>query len=197
MNINAENLPTLWYTNRDGDVIRPSDPCDVPEGVHYQHSRFPTQLTETILELISQEDVDQCEHPEEDVHATYGWIEGTYGRRCRRCYGSQLRHEGESWPDKWDAAGSRELVRGNSGWPGDLVLAMSRPSLWERAKSFFRTGRFPRTYSLDKAIIIAASNCERCMNALAYAYGLNWGYKEGSDDWVKCNTCCEFCKETE
>lgn len=197
MNIEAGNLHTLWYSNSDGEVFHPENPADVPEGFCYQHSRFPTTVSETILEIIQQEDVEQCEHPEDDVHATYGWIEGTYGRRCRRCYGSQLRHEGEPWPDKWDSHGSRELVRGNSSWPSSLVLAMSRPTLWERTKSFLRTGRLPRLYSLDKAIIIASSNCERCMNSLAYEYGLNWGYKEYSDEWVRCNTCCEFCKETE
>lgn len=40
--------------------------------------------------------------------------------------------------------------------------------------------------------------CERCMNVLAYKY-LNGadGYEEYSDEWKKCNTECDFCKNKE
>jgi hypothetical protein len=197
MDISSGNLDTLWYASQDGKIFHPDSQRlgeDVPKEYRYQHSRFPTTVSETVREIIRQEDVEACSHPEEDVHATYGWIEGTEGRRCRRCYGSQLRHGKEPWPDEWDANGSRELVRGDSSWPSDLVLAMSRPSTWERAKSFFRSWRLAELYPLDKSIIIASSSCERCMNALAYQYGLNWGYREHSKEWQQTNTQCDFCK---
>ena len=50
-------------------------------------------------------------------------------------------------------------------------------------------------YSLTEAIIIAATSCERCMNVLALKYGLNWGYEEGSEEWEKVGTSCQFCED--
>ena len=53
-------------------------------------------------------------------------------------------------------------------------------------------------YTLEEAIFICGSACERCMNVLLYKY-LNGkdGYPEYSDEWKKCNTECAFCKESE
>lgn len=50
-------------------------------------------------------------------------------------------------------------------------------------------------YTLEQAIWVYANSCERCMNALCFKY-LNGkeGYEEHSDEWVKCNTICDFCK---
>lgn len=51
-------------------------------------------------------------------------------------------------------------------------------------------------YTLIEAIDLWTRSCERCMNALSYKY-LNGadGYPEFSDEWKRCNTVCEFCKE--
>lgn len=51
-------------------------------------------------------------------------------------------------------------------------------------------------YTLEEAIWICSKSCERCMNVLLYKY-LNGtdGYEEYSEEWKKCNTECEFCKE--
>ena len=51
-------------------------------------------------------------------------------------------------------------------------------------------------YTLEQAIWIYANACERCTNALCYKY-LNGkdGYEEFSDEWKKCNTVCDFCRE--
>lgn len=50
-------------------------------------------------------------------------------------------------------------------------------------------------YTLQEALVVYSTACERCMNVLAYKY-LNGadGYEEYSDDWKKCNTECDFCK---
>lgn len=72
---------------------------------------------------------------------------------------------------------SEEVAEGTSGWSEDLVLAMTNSG----------------DYSLSESILIAAQSCERCMNALAYKYGLDWGYPEGSEEWEKCGTSCDFC----
>ena len=50
-------------------------------------------------------------------------------------------------------------------------------------------------YSLSEALMLWSQSCERCMNVLAYKYldGKD-GYAEYSDDWKKCNTVCDFCR---
>lgn len=51
-------------------------------------------------------------------------------------------------------------------------------------------------YTLEEAIYIYANSCERCMNSLLYKYldGKD-GYAEFSEEWKKCNTVCDFCRE--
>lgn len=49
-------------------------------------------------------------------------------------------------------------------------------------------------YSLGEAIIIAATSCERCMNALAHKYGLDWGYPEDCEEYKNSGTSCQFCE---
>lgn len=47
---------------------------------------------------------------------------------------------------------------------------------------------------MDDAIILAATSCERCLNALLWRYGCNDGYPPYSEQWNKTNTKCEICK---
>lgn len=53
-------------------------------------------------------------------------------------------------------------------------------------------------FTLEEAIYVYANSCERCMNSLEYKY-LNGeeGYPEFSDEWKKCNTECDFCRDIE
>lgn len=53
-------------------------------------------------------------------------------------------------------------------------------------------------YTLSEAIILYATSCERCANALIYKY-LNGadGYEEYSEEWKKCNTSCKYCEDGE
>lgn len=50
------------------------------------------------------------------------------------------------------------------------------------------------SFRLRLAITIAAKSCERCMNVLAHAYGLSWGYSPHSKSAKICGTSCELCK---
>lgn len=77
-----------------------------------------------------------------------------------------------------DDGTSEEVAVGYSDWPEDLVLAM------------VESGDF----SLSAAILIGSQCCDRCLNALCYEYGLDDGYQEGSEEWERANTECEFCK---
>lgn len=51
-------------------------------------------------------------------------------------------------------------------------------------------------YDLYEALAILAQSCERCCNVLwnKYLPGVD-GYAEYSEEWQKCNTVCEFCRE--
>jgi len=77
--------------------------------------------------------------------------------------------------------GSEEIAEGHSTWPEDLALAMANSG----------------DYKLSEAIIILASSCERCMNALGHKYGVDWGYPEESEEWQKAKTVCDYCSEFE
>ena len=51
-------------------------------------------------------------------------------------------------------------------------------------------------YTLEEAIYVYCNSCERCMNVLLHKY-LNGkeGYEEHSEEWEKCGTICEWCKD--
>ena len=88
-----------------------------------------------------------------------------------------------------DDGSSGTVAAGESGWWEELVLAMAtaKPPL--------------QKFRLSEAILIAATSCERCMNALAWRYGVTddegrpHGYPEDSDDYRDTNTQCHFCNE--
>lgn len=62
---------------------------------------------------------------------------------------------GEPWAEEWDAHGSRELMTGSGSWPGDLVLAMVRPSDEELQKA---TDRYGASEEWEKT----NTRCELC-----------------------------------
>ena len=77
-----------------------------------------------------------------------------------------------------EGGSSTQVMTQSSGWQEDLVLALAVSKNW----------------TLGEAILIAANSCERCMNAMAYEYGLIWGYAIYSEEWHQTNTQCNFCK---
>jgi hypothetical protein len=181
VNINKEDLLTLWYENEKGDKFIPNLTGaweEPPEGYVYQFSQFPNELTLNMLYLIEPNKVAKCAHPAHAIRETHGWVDGIEGRECGLCNGTQERKRGEPWPEKWDAYGSRSVGEGHSSWSEDLVLAMANSG----------------DFSLSESILIAANACERCMNALAHEYGLDWGYPEFGPEWKKSATECDFCK---
>lgn len=89
---------------------------------------------------------------------------------------------------------SSVLMRANSGYNSGLMLAMIRPSVKELVKQFVRYGWFAETRDPKMAVFHAAETCERCMNSLAHRYGLDWGYREGSERWHLAGTSCHRCE---
>lgn len=53
-------------------------------------------------------------------------------------------------------------------------------------------------YTLSEAIYVYCNSCERCTNVLLYKYldGAE-GYPEFSEEWHKCNTECDWCRNTD
>lgn len=51
-------------------------------------------------------------------------------------------------------------------------------------------------YNLGEALYVYSNACERCANVLWHKYvGGDEGYEEFSEEWKKCNTECDFCRE--
>lgn len=71
----------------------------------------------------------------------------------------------------------------------ELVLAMATGG-WST-----RPLRLRAKIPLHEAMIIVSEACGRCLNVLAYEYGLSWGFKEGSDEWLVTKTTCEMCEK--
>lgn len=189
-------VPTLWFENADGDRWVPDmeNWDEAPPGYVYQWSRFPKVLREVCYKTIQQDEVDACPHPPEAVQADLGIIETMEGRKCRQCGGYQSKQKGAPWPEKWEAHGSQEVMSGESSWPEDLVLAMVRPSAEELALAAQRVGSEPRLLDMNDAILMAATSCERCLNALCWRYGLGDGYPPFSPEWDEASTECAICK---
>jgi len=195
-------IPTLWYENDDG--VRWIPPSGYngdeppPKGFIYQWSQFPTYLEESCLRLVVKSEVDECDHDPEYIKRTGGWIDGVRGRECRLCNGTQVVNDKDrpdgSWPDEWEASGSRSLMTGHSGYTSDVVMAMLRPSWIEIARQIYRYGvpAIPFT-DFDQAVLYVAKSCERCLNVLCYRHGINDGYPKGSKEWAKAGTSCELC----
>ena len=79
-----------------------------------------------------------------------------------------------------------QIMTANSTWDPGLVTAMVLGGV-----------------QLDRAIMIVALACGRCQNVLSHRFAVRNqtsleidGYPEGSEEWKKSNTVCEFC-ETE
>jgi hypothetical protein len=198
INTTGFNLPTLWYENEAGDKWFPNfdGPGYPDEGrpadFKYQHSRFPRTLVHNCLRLISQEDVDACHHKETLID--HGLIEGLEGRICRSCGGSQTTKVGEPWPAKWHGGGSKEAFRAESTYPVDLVLSMVRPTAEEGQRARARGFLLPEITTFERAVLLAATACERCLNVLCWQHGLDDGYEEGSPEWEEANTRCALCE---
>lgn len=187
MNIVKENLKDgIWYEDEEGNVYKQNDPNSIERPndrcITY-HTQWPLEIRETIYRYYDNKDT--CKHRRKYRIRTWGWKKGIKGCKCNSCGKTKV---GKSWIPfafmKWDEGNrSTEMMtcnthigRGNE----DVILAMANSG----------------DYTLSEAIIVWSSACERFMNVLTYKYtnGKD-GYEEFSDEWYKCRTVCDFCKE--
>lgn len=169
---------TLWYEDENGNKF-PHEPGDVPASKEqlYQHTRS-VSMRHHVLGSVRAEDVEACDHGK--TKRTGGWIDGVEGRECTKCRGTQTRHTGEPWPEKWESGGCYDVVTMNAGWNDEQVTLM------------VRSGK----YTAREAALIAAVCCERCMNVLLHHYECpDDGYPMGSDKEALCGTSCELCDQ--
>lgn len=188
MNIDKNKLKIgIWYEDKDGNVIPGMD--DIPEpimktGVETYHTCFPLQITEHIFTYHDAKKKAKCKHPRKYREKIGGFVKGFKGRKCNCCGSEQVRKSWQPWGRKWDNGTNItpliDLHTSIGGGNEDVILAMANSG----------------DFTLSEAIIVFANSCERCMNVLAYKYldGKD-GYPEFSEEWEKCNTVCDFCRE--
>jgi hypothetical protein len=177
---------TLWYEDQEGTII-PHVPGETPfhKKELYQHTRS-VSMRHHVLGAVSQKDVDACTHDE--TRMTGGWVDGVEGRECRKCKGTQTRHVGEAWPEKWEGGSCYTVVEMTAGWDDNVVTAMVRSG----------------DYTARDAALISATACERCWNVLLDWYQednpstrdeVDNGYRIGSDEEGLAGTSCILCDE--
>jgi hypothetical protein len=128
MNIEKSKLRTLWYEDKDGNIIEwDKKSIDRPEGAEYQVSRFPLTITTMHLKLIRQSEVDKCKHPKKyRKKIVYCSNDGIVRRVCSLCFGEQARKKWRLWPKKWEGYGSRDIFSSETHiGNGKIVLAMA------------------------------------------------------------------------
>lgn len=156
------NAPNLYRIARRDERPRPS-----VEGI-----RFPPEM----FAVLWHEDEDGNRLPEPDdegTEAAYDLVpEGAayqFSQFPCQLTESVLRLE--------DDGTSTEIMRGNKGFPSDLVTAMVRSGQWD----------------VGDAIMVAAQACERCLNVMLDHHGLD-GYPFGSDEYWRAGTSCSMCE---
>jgi hypothetical protein len=174
----------MWYEDKDGNVINNPDDVFKPDGAVAYFTKWPLQVTETAHNFYDNKDT--CRHPHKAIKRTSGWIKGIKGRRCSSCGKTQMRKWWQPWGFKWEhGADSYEAFECHT-----TLCRIDEKCIVAMVNS--------GDYILSEAIVVMASACERCGNVLIHKY-LNGedGYEEYSDEWKRCHTVCDFCRDEE
>lgn len=177
----------IWYEDGKGNVIKSEDNpvFEAPEEARTYHSCFPLQITEKIYTVHSKNQKEACKHKRKYWKKDVDLIKGMKGHTCTACGCSQVRKWWQPWGRKWDYGVEItpliDLHTSIGGGNQDVIMAMVNSG----------------DYTLQEALVIFSTACERCMNVLTHKY-LNGadGYAEHSDEWEKCRTECDFCKNS-
>lgn len=179
MKINSDDLVLSYYEDDKGNKCISNFDDSHPEG--YRHLIIIDLSIRTKNYIIAQKkDIEKCSHIA-SISEKNGY------EFCEVCLGKRF-YDSEEWH-----CGSLATSTFRSTYNSEVVLALSRPSLKQKLYYTIRNKKKPKIYTLDEAIIIATTACERCVNTLAYQYGCSYGYPEMSDEWFRANTKCKFC----
>lgn len=177
----------IWYEDDDGNRIETMDEYPIPAtkvGAKTYHCCFPLEITEHVYTYISPEEKEKCKHKRKYLRKDTDVIKGYKGRTCMACGCTQNRKWYQIWGRRWEEGTSTlpliDFHTSIGGGNEDVILAMANSG----------------DYSLSEALVVWANACERCMNVLAYKYlDGKGGYPEHSEEWEKCNTVCDFCRD--
>lgn len=185
MNIDKSALRLgMWYEDEEGNKTPVGRDFKPPKGTVSYHTQSPLDITEDIYLYYS--DDNTCKHPKEMVRRTFGWEVGYKGCRCDKCGSIKL--------------GKKYIPFAFMQWQhraSETFHACSRTChLSKDHEKYIVAMVNSGDYTLSEAIIIYATACERCQNALDYKYsGGTEGYPEDSDEYRNCNTSCDFCSK--
>ena len=185
----------IWYEDHDGNMIgRPSDMVidEIHENAETYHMLFPLEVREEVGEIV---DIDKCKHKRKYRKKDTGLVDGLHGIVCNRCHSYKLaKWYIPLWLKKWVTPYSSMSTKGPKKTHTHIFTGCTYLNDEKLILAMANSG----DYTLKESIAILAQCCERCHNVLAYKYlkGED-GYPEYSDEWKKCNTHCDFCKDTE
>lgn len=183
MNIDLSKLKLgYWWENCHGDILE--DKSEDPENVIGRRVLSDNELPEDqplylktlhVLE-VSEETTEYYYHPEHMHRDSQLWQALIQFRGLYRLAQRYMRFMGKRRTYKSFFVSTTHIGKASE----KCILAMANSG----------------DYTLSEAIYVYGNACERCANALFYKY-MNGedGYPEGSEEWHKCNTKCEFCTD--
>ena len=170
MKINYEKLEKkYWFEDANGNEIICNENDVVPEAIKTKYDDNEVIYYRRCFPLELHDYIDEyCYHPENPIIKFL----------CRK---SRFFYK---WISKGKPRTYKTILDGRTTfggkWSQDCIVAM------------VNSGDF----TLEQAIWVYANSCERCMNSLLYKYlDGQEGYPEYSEEWQKCGTVCDFCKD--
>ena len=159
-----------WFEDEDGNIYENSPSLNLPKDKDFftYHVINPCVYTETVDAYCCHPQYEHENNPFYQAMLHFKW----FNKLMRKKYRDHMTF--------------RHMISSNTGFGAkfsqDCIVAMVNSG----------------DYTLAEAIYVYCNSCERCMNVLLHKY-LNGadGYEEYSDEWKKCNTVCDWCRESE
>lgn len=166
MKVNLEKLKRFhWFEDEEGNIYDGIS-HNLPDKDYFTyHVIDPCVYTERIDSYTCHPQYEHENNPFYQAMLNFKWFNNMMRKKYRK-------HKT-----------FRPLISFNTGFKGkfsqDCIVAMVNSG----------------DYTLEEAIYVYCNACERCMNVLLYKYldGKD-GYVEFGEEWQKCNTVCDWCR---
>ena len=161
-----------WFEDEEGNVYE-GNSANLPKNKHYftYHNIFPCTYTENVDCYTLH---PSLLHENNTLYQMLLHIHPFYNFMIKRM---QKRNNPLTFKHLF---GSN--VGYGSKWSQECIIAMVNSG----------------DYTLEQAIYVYCNACERCTNVLLYKYlDGKEGYPEYSEEWKKCNTICNWCRDEE
>lgn len=169
MNINLEKYRKHhWFEDEEGNMYDPINDKPLPKDKEYftYHVIHPCIYSETLTEYTYHPKHIHKDNSLYQAMLNFKWFRKWMFRRMKKI-GASMTFQ--------DIFTSHTAFNGGS----KCIVAMVNSG----------------DYTLSEAIYVYCNSCSRCMNVLERKYlGEDYGYEEFSEEWFKCNTECEWCK---